>query len=138
MERRPGIAYRRPDGDPDRFVVDADCDRFRAALDEEPVDVTYRLALDDAQMWVHEHGARNKSGDLVGYLFTADNRVERHRQFERQRERLEEFASVVSHDLRNPLSVAVGNIELATEFEGDDSAERLERASSSTASTSSM
>lgn len=30
-------------------------------------------------------------------------------------ERLEEFASIVSHDLRNPLSVAQGNLELARE-----------------------
>ncbi len=33
----------------------------------------------------------------------------------RQNERLEEFASIVSHDLRNPLNVAQGNVELALE-----------------------
>jgi PAS domain S-box-containing protein len=37
------------------------------------------------------------------------------RRLERQNERLEEFASVVSHDLRNPLSVASGRLELAME-----------------------
>jgi PAS domain S-box-containing protein len=36
----------------------------------------------------------------------------RERELERQNERLEEFASVVSHDLRNPLTVAKGQIEL--------------------------
>ncbi|WP_256403189.1 sensor histidine kinase [Halorubrum salinum] len=151
MERRPGIAYRRPDGDPDRFVVesvgesgldpavlpqtgwseavaDADADRFHAALGEERVDVAYRLEVDDAETWVHERAARDGRGNLVGYLFTAGDRVERNRQLERQRERLEEFASVVSHDLRNPLSVAVGNVELAMEFEGDASTDRLDRA----------
>ena len=35
------------------------------------------------------------------------------RRLERQNERLEEFASVVSHDLRNPLDVASGRLELA-------------------------
>jgi len=35
---------------------------------------------------------------------------------------------VVSHDLRNPLSVAVGNIELAREFDGEEVDERLDRA----------
>jgi signal transduction histidine kinase len=40
---------------------------------------------------------------------------ERERQLERQAERLDEFASVVSHDLRNPLSVASGRLELARE-----------------------
>jgi len=38
---------------------------------------------------------------------------ERERELERQNERLEEFASVVSHDLRNPLNTAVGRLELA-------------------------
>jgi len=37
----------------------------------------------------------------------------RERELERQNERLTEFASVVSHDLRNPLSVAQGYAELA-------------------------
>lgn len=37
------------------------------------------------------------------------------RLLRRQNERLEEFTSVVSHDLRNPLSVAQGRIELATD-----------------------
>ncbi|MFC7076421.1 receiver/sensor box histidine kinase [Haloarcula halophila] len=34
-------------------------------------------------------------------------------ELEQQNERLEEFASVVSHDLRNPLNVATGRLELA-------------------------
>ena len=34
-------------------------------------------------------------------------------QLERQNERLEDFASVVSHDLRNPLNVVSGRLELA-------------------------
>ncbi|WP_338742171.1 PAS domain S-box protein [Haloplanus salilacus] len=38
-------------------------------------------------------------------------RVERERELERQNERLEQVASVVSHDLRNPLNVASGRIE---------------------------
>lgn len=40
-------------------------------------------------------------------------RKQRERQLERQNTRLEEFASVVSHDLRNPLNVATGQLELA-------------------------
>jgi PAS domain S-box-containing protein len=37
---------------------------------------------------------------------------DRERQLARQNERLEEFASVVSHDLRNPLNVAQGRFDL--------------------------
>lgn len=39
----------------------------------------------------------------------------RERELKRKNERLEEFTSVVSHDLRNPLSVAQGRLELASE-----------------------
>jgi PAS domain S-box-containing protein len=42
--------------------------------------------------------------------------MERHRyehQLERQNERLDEFASLVSHDLRNPLNVAVARLDAA-------------------------
>jgi PAS domain S-box-containing protein len=39
--------------------------------------------------------------------------AENRRELERQNERLEEFTSIVSHDLRNPLTVADGYLELA-------------------------
>jgi two-component system OmpR family sensor kinase len=49
-------------------------------------------------------------------------RIERERQLRRreeevarERDRLEEFASLVSHDLRSPLNVAAGNLEIVTE-----------------------
>lgn len=151
MKRRPGVAYRRPDGDPARFVVEAadepqlnveafprtgwlaavaesDRSRLRSALDGDDIDVTYRLTVDDEPTWVHERGSLTEGGDVVGYLFPAGERFESRRRLERERERLAEFASVVSHDLRNPLSVAVGNLELATELDGDAADERLNRA----------
>ena len=48
-------------------------------------------------------------------------------RLERQNERLERFASIVSHDLRNPLNVADGSVELAR-ASGD--LEELDRARS--------
>ncbi|ELZ78089.1 HTR-like protein [Haloferax larsenii JCM 13917] len=54
------------------------------------------------------------------------DRKERERQLERQNERLDEFASVVSHDLRNPLTVARGYLELAHETGEDAHFERIE------------
>ncbi|MUV56543.1 sensor histidine kinase [Halogeometricum sp. CBA1124] len=45
-----------------------------------------------------------------------------------QNERLDKFASVVSHDLRNPLSVARGYAELARETGDDDHFERIDEA----------
>lgn len=51
-----------------------------------------------------------------------ESTLERHKhetELERQNDQLEEFASVISHDLRNPLTVADGYLELASET-GDD------------------
>jgi len=49
----------------------------------------------------------------VGTLRDITERKERARKLERQNARLHEFVSVVSHDLRNPLNVALGHTELA-------------------------
>ena len=108
-------------------VADADRDRLCDALDEPPVDVTYRVVVTEEPQWVRERGRETDDGAVVGYLFPADGQVERRRELERQRERLSEFASVVSHDLRNPLSVAVGNLRLARELDGAAASERLDR-----------
>ena len=52
---------------------------------------------------------------LVSHTESALDRLEHERRLERHNERLAEFASIVSHDLRNPLSVARGNVELLAE-----------------------
>ncbi len=54
----------------------------------------------------------------IGRMITLTDVSEREqyrRKIERQNERLEQFASIVSHDLRNPLTVAKGGLELASE-----------------------
>ncbi|MGM0448357.1 MAG: ATP-binding protein [Methanobacteriota archaeon] len=55
-------------------------------------------------------------------------RIERERQLRRreeevarERDRLEEFASLVSHDLRSPLNVAAGNLEIVSDRLADES-----------------
>jgi two-component system OmpR family sensor kinase len=62
----------------------------------------------------------------------AKEEIERQKQaLERQNEQLEDFAEVVSHDLRNPLTVADGHVELARDQcdspHLDEAAEALER-----------
>ncbi|WP_277541383.1 PAS domain S-box protein [Haloarcula laminariae] len=57
--------------------------------------------------------------------------IDRHRYertLERKNERLEKFASVISHDLRNPLHVARARLELARETGDDDHFDPIERA----------
>lgn len=60
------------------------------------------------------------AGGFLGTLYvTLQERQhelwERNAELERQNERLDQFASIVSHDLRNPLNVAQGRLELARE-----------------------
>ncbi|WP_233125180.1 response regulator [Halorubrum sp. SD683] len=57
-----------------------------------------------------------EDGDVVAGLHIARDiteRREREEELQRQNERLEKFAKVVSHDLRNPLNVVEGRLELA-------------------------
>ena len=70
----------------------------------------------------------------VGIVRDVTERKERERELERQTERLEDFASVVAHDLRNPLTVAIGHTEVLQEEYDDefvdtiaDAHERMER-----------
>jgi PAS domain S-box-containing protein len=61
---------------------------------------------------------RNSDEDITHGMAVSQNvteRAERRRKLKRQNERLEEFTSVVSHDLRSPLTVADGRLELAQE-----------------------
>ncbi|MBX0298129.1 PAS domain S-box protein [Haloarcula nitratireducens] len=50
---------------------------------------------------------------LASHASTALTRVRAEETIRRERDRLDEFASVLSHDLRNPLNVAQGRLELA-------------------------
>ncbi|WP_193787989.1 hybrid sensor histidine kinase/response regulator [Natronorubrum bangense] len=61
----------------------------------------------------------------VGVLRDISDRKKRERKLKRQNERLESFASIVSHDLRNPLNVAHGNLELAREQADNDHLEAV-------------
>jgi signal transduction histidine kinase len=59
--------------------------------------------------------------DQLGtYVETALDRVQSHSSHQADRDRLEEIASVLSHDVRNPLSVAQGYLELAQESHESD------------------
>ncbi|UIO98435.1 HAMP domain-containing histidine kinase [Halobaculum sp. CBA1158] len=57
--------------------------------------------------------------------------AERTERLERQNERLDRFAAIVSHDLRNPLNVAEGYVELARETDDvatlDEALDALDR-----------
>ena len=79
----------------------------------------------------------NDDGDITHFVaINADVTSQRESEetIKRQNERLEEFASIVTHDLRTPLNVATGRVELASaECESEhhgviaDALDRMER-----------
>lgn len=58
----------------------------------------------------------DRDGETAGHVLVVRDVTER----QRREQRLAEFASVVSHDLRNPLNVARGHLELGRESGDDD------------------
>jgi PAS domain S-box-containing protein len=88
---------------------------------------------DGTQYWVDQTIAPVTDDDAEIEHFVAINTditklKEYQNELERQNERLEEFASVVSHDLRNPLNVAAGRIALAANDCDDEHLSKAKRA----------
>jgi len=85
-------------------------------------DVTYhRLVAEPLQ----------RGGRAVGWVVVLRDETTQQRQqqrLQRRNDQLELFASTVSHDLRNPLTVATGHLELAQEQYDDDDLDRVAQA----------
>ncbi|SDZ87343.1 PAS domain S-box-containing protein [Haloplanus vescus] len=94
-------------------IADELADNYRAALqgerhtfEQEYQNKEYRIQT----LPVRDGGDEITTGIAVSQNVTEQKR--RERELARQNDRLEEFASVVSHDLRNPLNVADGHLEI--------------------------
>ena len=95
-----------------RFV-----DRTEAVIQQRDPVNREDLRLDDGRTFTRSYQPielDEGNGHLWVYQDVTE-RKERERTLRRERDRLDEFASVVSHDLRNPLHVAQGRLELARE-----------------------
>lgn len=66
---------------------------------------------------------QNNQRFFTGILRDITERVERNEDLERQIEYLDEFAGTVAHDLRNPLNILVGRLELASQERDSDNIE---------------
>ncbi|GGJ09671.1 hypothetical protein GCM10008995_19460 [Halobellus salinus] len=95
----------------------------------EPISYQEELRVGDgARFWQTKIAPAVSDGRvtrLVGITRNVTNRVERERYLRQQNERLEEFSSVISHDLRNPLNVAQGRAALLAEQVESDHLESL-------------
>jgi PAS domain S-box-containing protein len=125
--------------DPRAFVETVhpdDRDRVRDAMARlgagESVDTEYRVDPPGFDRWVWVRAEPVVAdGEVVraaGFSRDVTDRVEREREIEAQNERLERLASIVSHDLRSPLSVIGGSLDLARESGEERHLDRAERA----------
>ncbi|RAW44430.1 hypothetical protein DQW50_14320 [Halorubrum sp. 48-1-W] len=88
---------------------------------ETPIRSQLTLPLDGYGVLVsgsHEPGTFDERDVTIGRILAGNvvaalEQVDRARELEKRNERLDEFVSVISHDLRNPLAVATGRLELA-------------------------
>jgi PAS domain S-box-containing protein len=108
------IEYVHPD---DHSQVEAAFERLEEADDGTREIFECRIrGADGSWTWI-ESVASNRTGSVgVGYLVNAREitaRKARERELEQKTERLEEFASIVSHDLQSPLMVADARLDLA-------------------------
>ncbi|WP_096394347.1 PAS domain-containing protein [Halorubrum trapanicum] len=111
---RSPLGYVHPD-DRDRVT-----ERFYRALGEPDAAPTleYRYrAADGDWVWLESRTRSLPADSPVGELLInsrdVSERKARERRLTDRNERLDRFASIVSHDLRNPLSVIRGSIEMA-------------------------
>jgi len=91
-----------------------------------------RIVPDGEVRWIDAPGQPKQGDDgttrMIGVVQDITERKRDKQEIERQNERLETFASVVSHDLRNPLNVAKGRIDLAKVDCDSDHLDHVERA----------
>lgn len=122
----------------ERRVHPDDIDRVEEALDAhiagetDLYDTEHRMrAADGTWTWIRDIGQvaeRDEEGEpvrAVGIHLDIDERKQAEQELKRQNSRLNEFASVVSHDLRNPLNVAQGRAAILQQRDDDGLAEHL-------------
>ena len=84
------------------------------------------LEADEPRAWTEDEVAAYRTfGDLIAHTLA---RNERRLELRRQTERLEQFSAVVSHDLRNPLNVLSGYLDLVEDDVARPKYEAMDRA----------
>lgn len=101
----------------DHGQVEAAFDRLRDASEETRESFECRIrAADSSWTWIESVASNRTGSNESGFLLSARKitaRKDRERELEAKTERLEEFASIVSHDLQSPLMVADARLDLA-------------------------
>lgn len=85
---------------------------------------------DGSWRWIESVGTNQTDTAIEGYVITSRDiteRYQREQELEDENEQLEEFAQILSHDIRNPLNVLIGSLELAEESGETDHFKRCEQ-----------
>jgi len=111
-----------------RETIDSLIPEIRESIDaeEEVIEITDIGGMRYYQISTHPFTTVQTELGQAVILTDVTEREEYRSELERQNKRLEQFASMVSHDLRNPLNVAQGRLELARESTTDTDSEHLE------------
>jgi len=101
-------------GDADSDTVRFEVQLRTAAGEVRFIEAVARYLVDDPAV-----------GGIVINARDVTERTEQELELRRTNERLDQFASLVGHDLRNPLTVATGHLEMAMETGDTDSLETV-------------
>ena len=118
-----GVVVDDPESAPDGAAVDGE----HAAWLGVPIDDTALLLAASRRAGAFDGTDRELADVLAAHAGTALRRVRHQRRLRRQNERLEEFASVVAHDLRNPLGAMRANLQVARELDDPEVLDAIER-----------
>ncbi|MEZ3143254.1 PAS domain-containing protein [Halobaculum sp. MBLA0143] len=132
FERGEGLAWEAFDDDEVKLYDDVQSVERRYNSDT-PIRSELLAPLSEVGLLVTGSTERREFTDADVDLFrvlastaaAAIKRTNRETELRRQNERLDEFASVVAHDLRNPLAVADGFLEVAIETGETDQLSRV-------------
>ena len=104
----------------------------------EPLEIEEQVLVDGAEriflsskVPIYDTGERADPEEPVAVFGVASDITEirrREEHIQRERDRLDEFASVVSHDIRNPLGIAEGRLELLREECDSEHIDPIDRA----------
>ncbi|MFD1641768.1 histidine kinase N-terminal 7TM domain-containing protein [Halohasta litorea] len=102
----------------------ADRSETQITLERDGVKRHYDLTISPI---VDSDMLKNRSRGSLIVLQDITRLVQQRDELKQKNKRLDQFAGIVSHDLRNPLNVAVGWLEVARETGNTDHLERVER-----------
>lgn len=102
------------------FIVPPEADTEATRFDQRTADGKYnsgvvtRLTADGPRDFLYRGIPYERDGREFGFAIYTDitERNKRKQQLQQQKQRLEQFAEVISHDIRNPLNVAKGRAEM--------------------------